>query len=65
MRVGDLIQELCKLPRDYEIAVLTQHAQASAPEIVRVSRYAWEGGAHRGLIDPARAYLIRPKREMI
>lgn len=68
MTVGEFIQQLQKLPADFEIAVLTQGAIARPPSIQRVVASAWNvtaGSGRAGLDCPARAFLVRPAREII
>lgn len=66
MTIGQLIEQLRRLPPDSEVAVLTAAAHARPPTLVRVNQFAWSDGASGlGLQRPDDAYLIRPENEVI
>lgn len=68
MTVRELIAQLLKLPSSAEIAVNGPAALAAEPEIVVVDSNAYRhgDGIHGGgFKNPNKAYLLRPKKEIV
>lgn len=66
MTVADLIRKLQKLPGDYEVGIFTATAHARPVEICLVDEWAWNNGRNKGgFKHPARAFLLRPEKEIV